>query len=308
MAKVFISYSSADREKVARLAAALAKHGHEVWWDHNLMPGEDYAEKIELALKGADATVVCWSESAAASDWVRSEADDARARGRLIPVRLDKTMPPKPFDRLHTEDLSSWRGKASDMQIEKVSEMASAMAEGRVPRPVKRRVPIVTLGTLGAVVVGGLAIAANVETLRNVLDPVARQETVEGLKDDIARLEALILAQTAPVDGAPIEAERAAAKAEAATRTARAEPEAARELAAGDLELGFDTLKARARQKAQAAAQEWRDIGALAYDRDPQTALEAYREATRLDGSDFGSWIYRARLEDRPGRECAGGN
>ena len=46
-------------------------------------------------------------------------------------------------------------------------------------------------------------------------------------------------------------------------------------------------------------ATNYRLIGELSYVDEPHKALEAYREATKLDGSDFWSWIYLARLEDR---------
>ena len=48
---------------------------------------------------------------------------------------------------------------------------------------------------------------------------------------------------------------------------------------------------------ARSSAQIYREAAALYYGRQPQKALEAYREATRLDGFDFGAWIYLARLE-----------
>ena len=62
------------------------------------------------------------------------------------------------------------------------------------------------------------------------------------------------------------------------------------------------SLAQQAEMRAQMNREEakgYRVLGELSYDRDPQTALEAYREATRLDPSDFWSWIYLARLEDR---------
>lgn len=75
------------------------------------------------------------------------------------------------------------------------------------------------------------------------------------------------------------------------------------EFAAGDVEAGLATLEASARQTeveaegSTDAAKKWRDVGALAYDREPLRALAAYREATRLAPDHFWSWIYVARLE-----------
>jgi hypothetical protein len=36
MAKVFLSYSRDDADKVAPLAAALESAGHTVWWDRHI--------------------------------------------------------------------------------------------------------------------------------------------------------------------------------------------------------------------------------------------------------------------------------
>ena len=88
MADVFISYSSQDRGRVAELAHALEQSGVSLWWDRRLVPGDGYEGAIEAALNSAKAVVVVWTQAAAASQWVRSEADYARNKGNLIPVRL----------------------------------------------------------------------------------------------------------------------------------------------------------------------------------------------------------------------------
>jgi len=123
--------------------------------------------------------------------------------------------------------------------------------------------------------------------------------TQEDFDARMARLEAQLAKALAAKNGdtAEPDAARAANKAEAIARVAREEPEAAKELAEGDFEEGFEDLKAVARKDMANAARKWRDIGALAYDRAPGEALSAYREATALDRLDFWAWIYLARLE-----------
>ncbi len=51
----------------------------------------------------------------------------------------------------------------------------------------------------------------------------------------------------------------------------------------------------------RSAAETYREAGALYLASAPARALAAYREATRLDASDFWSWIFLARLESSHG-------
>ncbi|MFN7056668.1 MAG: hypothetical protein ACK4SV_13995, partial [Hyphomonas sp.] len=114
---------------------------------------------------------------------------------------------------------------------------------------------------------------------------------------DYDRLADAVAARLAPQNDEAPDPARAETKAEAITRTITEEPEAAREIAEGNTAQGFEDLEAAARADMANAARKWRDIGALAFDTDPARALTAYREATRLDASDFWAWIYLARLE-----------
>ncbi len=297
VAKVFVSYASADRAKVAKLAGALEKRGHEVWWDHHLMPGEDYRDRIEQALAGADAVIVAWSAASIHSDWVQSEADDARKSGKLAPATLDGTLPPKPFDRLHTESLKGWSGGARDHRFAKLAESVEAIAEGRAARPVKYRRPLLTWGGVSAGAVAALALVANIGTVRDLFaPPPATVEDMETLRGEIEALRVAVAQQTAPENG-EVDPQRAAEREAAIRDVVDEEPEAARLIAAGDLGAGLDALAESAEADARNAARKWREIGQLAYDREPTRALEAYRRATALDGSDFSSWIYLSRLE-----------
>ena len=51
-----------------------------------------------------------WSVEAAKSQWVRAEADAARAAGTLVQATLDGTIPPLPFNQIHCADLIEWSG------------------------------------------------------------------------------------------------------------------------------------------------------------------------------------------------------
>jgi hypothetical protein len=109
MARVFLSYARADRQRAGELAAGLERAGHEVWWDRRLTGGAEYEREIEAQLAEADVVVVAWSAAAAKSHWVRDEATAGRDRNRLVPVSLDGTPPPLGFRQLHTIDVTAWK-------------------------------------------------------------------------------------------------------------------------------------------------------------------------------------------------------
>ncbi len=129
--KVFLSYASASRDRAGLLAKAVQADGFDVWWDHAVLPGDDYREKTEAALAEADLAIVCWTPAACGSDWVLSEADDARLRDILVPVRLGACQIPKPFDRIFTSDLSNWLG---DRQSPKYVRLIEVLRARRRPR------------------------------------------------------------------------------------------------------------------------------------------------------------------------------
>src|SRR3954452_10706329 len=114
MADVFVSYAPSDEQKADRVAHALRSQGYRVWRDDELPSHRAYADVIEERLKGAKAVVVLWSREAVKSQWVRAEADAARAAATLVQARLDESVPPLPFNQYQCSDLSTWnRGVAS---------------------------------------------------------------------------------------------------------------------------------------------------------------------------------------------------
>ena len=79
MVDVFISYSRPDREAVTRLAEAVEAEGYDVWWDADLPPHLSYGDVITAKIGMAKAAIVVWSQASVTSEWVRAEADMARA-------------------------------------------------------------------------------------------------------------------------------------------------------------------------------------------------------------------------------------
>jgi adenylate cyclase len=110
MADVFVSYSRTDRGRVAPLVAAIEAEGWSVWWDPEIMPGQEFDSQIAAELALAMAVLVVWTPASVKSRWVRGEAREAADRGILVPVRFEATSLPIDVRALHTTDLDDSGG------------------------------------------------------------------------------------------------------------------------------------------------------------------------------------------------------
>jgi hypothetical protein len=81
--RVFLSYSSKDRETVAAIATAYQAAGVAHFFDRtSLKSGEEWSPRLRREIDRADLFHLCWSRSAAASEWVEKEATHALTRRR----------------------------------------------------------------------------------------------------------------------------------------------------------------------------------------------------------------------------------
>ena len=104
MADVFLSYSAQHRHLTEQLARDLEGKGLSVWWDTDLIAGDDFRRRIQAELNAAKAAIVIWTPEAINSDYVLSEAERARLGKKLLQVRTDEVSPqdlPPPFDASH---------------------------------------------------------------------------------------------------------------------------------------------------------------------------------------------------------------
>jgi adenylate cyclase len=132
MADVFVSYARADEAVASRVAETLRGDGYDVWRDDELPAHRAYAEVIEERLKSAKAVIVLWSAESAKSQWVRAEADTARAAGTLVQASLDGNIPPLPFNQIQCADLGSWDGGTEAAGWRKLKASITALA-GNLP-------------------------------------------------------------------------------------------------------------------------------------------------------------------------------
>ncbi len=143
MSDVFISYARASEGEARRIVEALRALGYGVWRDDELPAHRAYADVIEERLTQAKAVVVVWSAEAAKSEWVRSEAERARAERKLVQLSLDGSRLPMPFDQIQCADLVGWNGQADHSGWQKIvdsladlvgKEPAQAAPTGRPAR------------------------------------------------------------------------------------------------------------------------------------------------------------------------------
>ena len=150
MADIFLSYARESAETATRIAAELREQGYSVWFDDELPAHRAYADVIASQLDAARAVLVLWSEQAARSQWVRSEANRAREKGNLVQLRLDGVRLPMPFDQIQCAHIADgetggigWRSvtNAIDALIRGESEAVSATPA----RPQAKRIPSVAV-------------------------------------------------------------------------------------------------------------------------------------------------------------------
>src|SRR3954447_14578579 len=124
--RIFLSYAREDRESAEKFARIFAAQGWDVWWDRQLLPGQEFDSEIAVHLAQAACVVVLWSAVSVQKRWVRDEAEDGASRGILVPVLIDDVKIPLGFRRFQTVILPDWDGQQADHTA--VSELLTAVA------------------------------------------------------------------------------------------------------------------------------------------------------------------------------------
>ena len=119
---VFLSYCHDNQAEVAQLRDDLIKAGETVWWDGDILPGQDWKREIRRAMRDSYAVMLCLSDELAqrVQSGVYPEVLSAITEYRqqkpgnifLIPVRLNDCEIPdieiddtRTLDGLQVEDL-----------------------------------------------------------------------------------------------------------------------------------------------------------------------------------------------------------
>lgn len=130
MAEVFISYSRDDQATVAEIAKAVQDAGYTVWWDKEILPHNSFSDIINEKIGQAKAVIVVWSGKAAASEWVRGEADHARQERKLVQTLIDGRAPPIPFNQIQFADLTGFTAGSDNRNWQMVLASLAVLCRG----------------------------------------------------------------------------------------------------------------------------------------------------------------------------------
>src|ERR1051325_2824115 len=134
MSHIFLSYCAEDRERVRPLVALLSEVAP-VWWDQSIHHGENWEIAVETAVEQAACVVVAWTRESVKSNWVRSEAGDARDRSIQVPVLLDDVKPPLAFRHIQTAQLQGWDGDREHPQAQALKAALASLVARRAASP-----------------------------------------------------------------------------------------------------------------------------------------------------------------------------
>lgn len=140
--KIFISYSSRDREDALRLKEIAEADGHDAWMDlFDIRPSARLAGELEQGVSSADVLCLLLSPSAVASPWVREELRHALAaedKGlRVMPVILRAA--PIPDGLADHVAIDATRGLGDDATVMRVRRALGGNVEEAILLDALRR-------------------------------------------------------------------------------------------------------------------------------------------------------------------------
>jgi hypothetical protein len=96
--RLFITYARDNVDRVSELAQLLTAGGYTVWFDNQLMPGQDWKKELGDQIERCDALVYALTKNSAASDWCEWELATAVAlKKAVVPVLMEDGAPIPPL-------------------------------------------------------------------------------------------------------------------------------------------------------------------------------------------------------------------
>jgi hypothetical protein len=87
--KLFISYAHVDKWYVNQLVETLRDGGYDPWYDHSLVPGQNWKVQLLAAIQECSAFIYAMTPESTTSQWCLWELKKAAQMGKpIIPVRL----------------------------------------------------------------------------------------------------------------------------------------------------------------------------------------------------------------------------
>lgn len=107
--RLFISYAHVDIYLVrTTIVDILRAAQYDPWFDHNLLPGQDWQEALLKAIMECDAFIYAVTPESAKSDWCIWEFTEAvKARKSVVPVLLQKTELPSFLEAIQYVDFTN---------------------------------------------------------------------------------------------------------------------------------------------------------------------------------------------------------
>lgn len=100
--QLFISYAHESMEKVRETVEILTAGGHAVWFDEQLLPGQDWKRELGEEISRCQAFIYAMTSEALSSEWCQWElATATRLEKAVVPVLLeDRLAVPQGLRRL----------------------------------------------------------------------------------------------------------------------------------------------------------------------------------------------------------------
>ncbi len=219
--RIFISYSKKDTEYVSSLVQALRKQGFDVWFDKNIITGNDWDDTIEEELKKADAVVLILSKSSVESEGVKDEMSYAMSLGKnLNPIKIEDCSVPMRLARKQYIDFPALGHQLGFERLVKDINL-QLMNEGTVPvtagtfvppnqntaSPQNTNAPVFQkreqkqnnnlLYIIGGIFVGGALVVAIILVLVAILTPKANNlSNYEDTNDSITEYDGSLVNAT----------------------------------------------------------------------------------------------------------------
>jgi formylglycine-generating enzyme required for sulfatase activity len=117
VADIFLSYPRTDRIRAETIVAAFRRLGYDVWWDADIMAGQEWTATIGRELDAAAVVVVLWTRQSVRQtvdepNYVIREAHYALDRAKpILGLRLEKCQLPFPFTTVQCVDVFEWHGE-----------------------------------------------------------------------------------------------------------------------------------------------------------------------------------------------------
>lgn len=97
MAKIFLSYARENRPVVEKVRSILEEHGHEIWFDNDILLGNPFPQAIEVGIESCDFFAIFLTKEVIDSSWVKRELttyflkDMERGTSTILPLKFDET-------------------------------------------------------------------------------------------------------------------------------------------------------------------------------------------------------------------------